>query len=188
MPIMPSAVPPHHLNFSEYLSLETASNSRHELIAGEWRAMAGATEAHVKISGNVFAALWQHLRDSPCSVYASDMKLKAGPDCYYPDVFVSCAPEDNDPLVKKSPLLIVEVLSDSTESLDKGRKLVSYLNLPSLREYALISQDQMEVMVYHNTPAGWDLEIIRQSGEIAFSSIGLRLPVSSLYAKVGLSP
>lgn len=173
-----------YLDFTTYLQHEQDAEIRHELIAGGCVAMAGATENHAKIAGNVFAHVWRHLRDSPCTVYATDMKLKAGPDCYYPDVFVTCADTDNDVLVKEQPVLIVEVLSDSTESLDKGRKLVNYLNLPSLQEYVLISQGSIELLFYRNTATGWELEIVRGGGAAHFASLGLDVAVADLYAKV----
>ena len=90
----------------DYLLLEEKADTKHELVNGEIYAMAGAKENHVKITGNTFRNIANHLLESSCDVYSNDMKLSAGLDCYYPDVFVKCDPEDNDELVKEKPTWI----------------------------------------------------------------------------------
>lgn len=171
----------------EYLLLEKRANAKHELVDGEIYAMAGAKENHVKMTGNIFRNIANHLLESPCDVYSSDMKLSAGLDCYYPDVFVKCDPDDNDPLVKEKPILIVEVLSESTKIFDRGNKLENYLGIPTLLEYALVSQKKIEVWIYRRAEEKWEVEILNENDELHFVSIDLEIPVHEFYRKVLLS-
>ncbi|MCI5114754.1 MAG: Uma2 family endonuclease [Candidatus Electrothrix sp. AW2] len=168
----------------EYLFLEEKAETKHELVNGEIYAMAGATENHVKITGNIFRNIANHLLESSCDVYSSDMKLSAGFDCYYPDVFVKCDPNDNDQLVKEKPILIIEVLSESTKNFDRGDKLKNYLRIPSLQEYVLVSQKEIEVWIYRRIGKKWEMEILKEDNELHFMSIDLKVPVRCLYVKV----
>lgn len=168
----------------EYLLLEEKADKKHELVNGEIYAMAGAKENHVKITGNIFRNIANHLLESPCDVYSSDMKLSAGFDCYYPDVFVKCDPDDNDELVKEKPILIVEVLSESTKHFDRGDKLQNYLRIPSLQEYVLVSQKEIEIWIYRRRGKKWEMEILKDNDELHFTSIDLKIPVGDLYVKV----
>ncbi|MCP4104622.1 MAG: Uma2 family endonuclease [Desulfobacteraceae bacterium] len=168
----------------EYLLLEENSATKNELVSGEIYSMAGAKKNHVKITGNISYNLMRHLLNSPCEVYSTDMKLRAGFDCYYPDVFVTCEPEDDD-LVLEKPILIVEVLSGSTESFDKGIKMQNYFQIPTLQEYLLVSQDKIEVWIYRRTRKKWKLEILKSGDdELRLTSVGLTIPVKNFYAKV----
>ncbi|MDM8537127.1 Uma2 family endonuclease [Desulfobacterales bacterium HSG17] len=168
----------------EYLLLEENSSNKNELVNGEILAMAGATKNHVKITGNILYNLMHHLQKSSCDVYSADMKLKAGYDCYYPDIFVTCEPEEDD-LVLEKPILIVEVLSDSTENFDRGIKLQNYIQIPTLQEYLLVSQHKFEAWLYRRAGKKWELEILKNSDdELELTSIGLTIPVKKFYAKV----
>ncbi|WP_446008732.1 Uma2 family endonuclease [Candidatus Electrothrix sp.] len=168
----------------DYLLLEEKAETKHELVNGEIYAMAGAKENHVKITGNIFRNIANHLLESSCDVYSSDMKLSAGSDCYYPDVFVKCDPDDNDELVKDKPILVIEVLSESTKHFDRGDKLQNYLKIPSLQEYVLVSQQEIEVWIYRRTGKKWEIEILKENDELYFLSLDLKIPVRDLYAKV----
>lgn len=168
----------------EYLLLEEHSAEKNELVDGEIYAMAGAKKNHVKITGNISYNLMRHLLNSPCDVYSSDMKVKAGFDCYYPDVFVSCEPEDDDPVLEK-PILIVEVLSDSTESFDRGIKLQNYFQIPTLQEYLLVSQKKTEIWIYRRIGKKWELEILKNGeDELRLISVDLSVPVKNFYVKI----
>jgi Uma2 family endonuclease len=171
----------------EYLLLEERADTKHELVDGEIYAMAGAKENHVKITGNIYRNIANHLLESPCDVYSSDMKLSAGLDCYYPDVFVKCDPDDNDDLVKEKPILVVEVLSESTKFFDRGNKLENYLKIPTLIEYVLVSQKKMEVWVYRRAGEKWEVEILKKNDILHLGSIDLNIPVYEFYRKVLVS-
>ncbi|MEM9510531.1 MAG: Uma2 family endonuclease, partial [Cyanobacteria bacterium P01_E01_bin.35] len=123
-----------------YLQLEVDSDIKHEYIDGEIYAMGGATDTHVTIALNLAVLLRNHLRNSDCRVYISDMKVKIETKnrFFYPDVMVTCEPQDRENTTyKQFPRLIIEVLSDSTEAFDRGDKFADYQSLSSLQEYVL---------------------------------------------------
>jgi Uma2 family endonuclease len=168
----------------EYLIIEEISATKNELVNGEIYTMAGAKKNHVKITGNILYNFMGHLLNTPCDVYSMDMKLKVGSDCYYPDIFVACESEDNDLFLEKA-ILIVEVLSDSTEIFDKGIKLQNYFQIPTLQEYLLVSQDKIEVWIYRRTGKKWELEILKNGDdELQLTSVDLTIPVKNFYTKV----
>ncbi len=156
-----------YLSPEQYLALEATSAVKHEYIDGEIYAMAGATDVHVTLTGNLFAALLSHLRvshwkGSGCRVYFSDMKarIEAINRYYYPDVMVTCDRKDQDePTFKRHPILIVEVLSDSTTSFDRGDKFADYQMLESLKEYVLINTHRQRVECFRRNEKGlWVLQ------------------------------
>ncbi|WP_348682688.1 Uma2 family endonuclease [Acidovorax soli] len=111
---------------SAYLDWEAEQLEKHEYLDGEVFAMAGASEAHVTLAGNVFMALRNHLRGGPCSVFISDMKLRVEADnaFFYLDVFVTCAETDRaHSHYKAAPSLVVEVLSPATSAYDRGGQI-----------------------------------------------------------------
>ncbi|HQQ71892.1 MAG TPA: Uma2 family endonuclease, partial [Alicycliphilus sp.] len=127
----------HRFDAQAYLDWEAEQAQKHEYFDGEVFAMAGASDAHVTIAGNLYMALRNHLRGGPCSVFISDMKLRVEEDnaFFYPDVFVSCAEADRAQSHHKSAAsLVVEVLSPSTSAYDRGAKFASYRKLTTLRE------------------------------------------------------
>ncbi|PZO58337.1 MAG: hypothetical protein DCF15_05485 [Phormidesmis priestleyi] len=151
-----------YLSPEHYLALEETSAVKHEYIDGEIYAMAGATDAHVTLTGNLFAELLSHLRGSGCRVYFSDMKaqIEAINRYYYPDVMVTCNSQDQDePTFKRHPILIVEVLSDSTTGFDRGDKFADYQTLDSLKEYVLINTHRQRVECFRRNEKGlWVLQ------------------------------
>ncbi|MCM2479791.1 Uma2 family endonuclease [Serpentinimonas maccroryi] len=169
----------------DYLLWEREQPLKHEFVRGEVFAMAGASDAHVTISGNVFARLRQHLRASPCRAYISDMKLQiAAADAYvYPDVFVTCSGADaarSD--AKAEPLLVIEVLSPSTAAYDRGLKFAFYRSLNSLREYVLIDPEHPSVDVFRRNEAGlWVLHPCGPGQTVQLESVGLELTLEQVY-------
>ena len=154
-----------YLTPDRYLHLEDTSNIKHEYIDGQVYAMAGASDPHVTIAGNLFALLRSHVRGSGCRVYISDMKarIESLNRFYYPDVMVTCDPKDQETVTyKRFPTLIVEVLSDSTEAFDRGDKFVDYQEIESLREYVLISTKRQRVDCFRRNEQGlWVLQSYR---------------------------
>ena len=140
-----------YISPEEYLQLETQSPVKHEYFDGDIFAMAGATDAHVTIAGNLFADLRSHLRGSGCRVFISDMKarIETRNRFFYPDILVTCDPRDSETdTYKRFPKLIVEVLSKSTESFDRGDKFNDYQTLNSLQEYILINTQHRRVEIF----------------------------------------
>jgi Uma2 family endonuclease len=141
----------------EYLALEADSAIKHEYFDGSIVAMAGATDAHVTIALNLATELRSHLRNSGCRVYISDMKARIDERnrFFYPDLLITCDRRDTDTTTyKRFPKLIVEVLSDSTESFDRGQKFRDYQILASLEEYVLIDSKTRRVEIYRRHTEG----------------------------------
>lgn len=145
---------PSKISIDEYLDGEVFADVRHEYIAGDVFAMAGASERHNRIALNIAFGLRTAARGGHCGVFISDMKLRTETSkdfetCfYYPDVMLVCDDQDDQPNYKKSPCLVAEVLSPSTQAIDKREKLIAYKNIPSLRYYLLISSMESMVKVY----------------------------------------
>ena len=177
------------LTVEEYLKLEQDAEIRHEYLAGRIYAMAGASEAHNLIVGNIFALLRPHLRGSSCRAFVSDMKVKVKTQqadiFYYPDLLVTCDPNDNKKYFKINPSLIVEVLSDSTETTDKREKRINYQTIESLKEYVLVSQDEIKVEVYRrDNNDNWTVETLGKNDNLTLDSMELTLTMSDIYEDV----
>ena len=172
-----------------YLDWEAEQSEKHEYLNGEVFNMAGASEAHVTIAGNVFVALRNHLRGGPCSVFISDMKLRVeqANAFFYPDVLVTCAEADRaHRLFKTAPCLLVEVLSPSTEHIDTREKLLAYRLLPSLREYLLLRQDRVQADLYQWSDEGrWQHHVLGQPDDaLALRCLDAAVSLRDVYADV----
>lgn len=175
-----------------YLAWEAEQSTKHEYHDGEVFAMAGASDAHVTVAGNVYMALRNHLRGSPCSVFISDMKLRVEEDnaFFYPDVFVTCAESDRGQSHSKSaPVLVVEVLSPATSAYDRGAKFAAYRKLPTLREYALIDPERLSLDLFRREGDSkrWVLHPIEAGGHVDWASVGLQVPLEALYEDVPMT-
>ena len=175
-----------------YLAWEAEQSTKHEYHDGEVFAMAGASDAHVTVAGNVYMALRNHLRGSPCSVFISDMKLRVEEDnaFFYPDVFVTCAESDRGQSHSKSaPVLVVEVLSPATSAYDRGAKFAAYRKLPTLREYALIDPERLSLDLFRREGDSkrWVLHPIEAGGYVEWASVGLQVPLEALYEDVPIT-
>jgi Uma2 family endonuclease len=186
-----STQPTYHLTPEEYLTIERQAEFRSEYVDGVMYEMAGGSEAHNLISGNVVTALNIQLRDTPCKVYPSDMKVRepGARKFHYPDVSVVCGETqftDQHRDVVLNPLLIVEVLSDSTAAYDRGKKFQSYQRINSLQEYLLIAQDEQVVEKFVRQPDdSWRYTKVAAVDEtIGLSSVNCQLALSDIYAKV----
>ena len=185
-----SAAPKPYITPEQYLALERQAETKSEYFAGEIFAMAGASREHSLISSNVLGDLWSQLREGPCTVYNSDMKVRSTQEHYaYPDVTVvggeaQFAGEEREVLL--NPTLIVEVLSPSTEAWDRGGKFEQYRQRESLQEYVLIAQDRPHVERYARQADGqWLLtEVNGLEAVLALPSIGGELALAEVYRKV----
>jgi Uma2 family endonuclease len=179
---------PDYLSPEEYLTQEETSQIKHEYIDGEIFAMAGASDAHVTIAGNLFALLRNHVRGKNCRVYIADMKvsLETINTFYYPDVIVTCDPRDREfSNYKKYPCLIVEVLSPSTEAFDRGDKFSDYQQIETLQEYVLISQKHQRIDCFRRNNEGlWVLQSYRLDSEIYLESVDFQISFAALYEDV----
>ena len=171
-----------------YLALENKSDVKHEFVSGYVYAMVGSSRAHNLIALALASIIRTHLAGSGSRVYISDMKVyaKTREDevFYYPDVMVSCDDQPPSEYFEDKPKLIVEILSDSTESKDRLEKLNIYTKIESLQEYILVSQKKAQVDVYQKIEDAWMLSSYLDDETISLSSIGLSLPVKAIYADV----
>jgi len=173
----------------EYLALEDAARHKSEWLGGEIRAMAGASESHNLVAANTVAALNRALVPQGCRVYGSDMKVHTGSGAnVYPDASVVCGPRafyKGRTSIITNPLIIVEVLSPSTQDADRGEKWTEYQSVPSLQEYLLLSQDRPEAWLYTRDGDGWRFQPVRGlEASLLLPSVGVTLALSDLYALV----
>ena len=176
------------LSVEDYLRGEAESEIRHEYIDGQVYAMTGASRAHGLIVAALAFALTPAARREGCQLFISDMKvrLEIGGQTlfYYPDLLLSCDKTDREPYFSRSPGLIVEVLSESTERIDRREKLLAYQTLPSLREYLLVAQDRVHVELFRRAD-DWRVERY-ESGEVWLDCVSASLLVADVYADVDL--
>ena len=175
------------MNQAEYLAAEAKSETRHEYLQGEVFAMAGGTPEHGALAMAIGGALLSALRNRPCRVFNSDVRVRIRETdlTTYPDVSVVCGHlqrDDEDSNAIVNPVLIVEVLSDSTEAYDRGEKAAHYRRLPSLQEYVLMSQHSPRIEVFRRNQAGhWELFEATAGQQIELASVGCTLVVDELY-------
>ncbi|MDQ3542105.1 MAG: Uma2 family endonuclease [Chloroflexota bacterium] len=137
------------LSVEKYLELERDSLIRHEFVRGQLYAMTGTTKRHNLIVGNIWAALREAARGTPCRVYSENVKVRTPEDTvYYPDVMVACEPDSDDPYVEREPCLIVEVISPTTESADRREKLAAYSKISTLQAYLIVDQNSPKVQLH----------------------------------------
>lgn len=171
----------------DYLAGEELPGERHEFVRGEIFAMSGASKAHGTIAGNVFALFRAHLRGTPCRTWTADMKvhINSAGSYYYPDVVATCSPLDLAPDAPKNyleaPKLIVEVLSISTEKVDRREKWFAYRQLTSLEEYVLIDQERQWVEIFRRSDEGWLHDIVTPGQLLTLNSLGMKLSMLEIY-------
>ena len=174
----------------EYLASERRATVKNEYLNGEILAMSGASLAHTRITVDIATELNIQLRGRGCEVIASDMRVKTSPKgaYFYPDVVVFCGEpefEDNVFDTLLNPIIVVEVLSPSTEAYDKGEKFSHYQELTSLREYILVSQDRIRVEQYRLVKTQWvQTEFHTPEDVLRLASIGCELPLQDIYRRV----
>ena len=175
----------------EYLDWEAEQQIRHEYIDGEVYAMAGGTINHHRIARNILNTLTNQLKKRPCEVFGSDVKIRIDKANVfrYPDVSGLCGPivhHDSEKDAYCNPALIVEVLSPSTEALDRGEKFNLYRLLDSFVEYLLVRQDRMEVeLVSRESVHQWTSTIYNEAADVVtLRTLGCSLTLEDIYEKV----
>jgi Uma2 family endonuclease len=186
-----STRPKTRLTPQEYLALERKAEIRSEYFDGEMFAMSGATREHTKIVANITTELGNQLFDRPCELYPVDMRTKVSSTGLYtyPDITAVCGEpefEDENFDTLMNPQLVIEVLSNSTESYDRGKKFAHYRTIASLREYVLVSQTECRIERFSRHENGDWLytESTDPDGSIELTSIACRLFLSRVYHKV----
>lgn len=174
-----------HISVKDYLAGERVNERRSEYIAGKICVRADSNLNHNRITVNLSALLWNALKTTDYCPLGSAMLIKTATDRFrYPDVVVVC---NNDPsqddYVRERPILVVEVISESTRRTDKIDKRLEYIALPSLLEYVLVEQDIAEVTVYRRS-AGWQPSYYYLGQAVTLESINVTLHVEDIYARV----
>ena len=189
---MPSGLSPLNLiTVEEYLDLEQDAEIRHEYVAGQIYAMTGSSREHNLIATNLVSMLRPHLRGGSCRAFVSDMKVEIQTRSqradffYYPDVVVTCDPQDRERYFLTSPCLVIEILSPSTQATDKREKRINYQSLDSLQEYVLVSQDEIKVEIYRRDKNNnWTVETLGKDDDLTLDSVGLTLTMADIYEDV----
>jgi len=169
------------LTVEDYLKAEESAKVRHEYIDGRVFAMTGANRRHNKIAGNIFAKLHSFLEGTRCTPFVHDMKVRVKvANCfYYPDVMVACDVAADDSVYTEEPVLIVEVLSASTATIDRREKLTNYLKIPTVREYLIVHQKRMQIECHRKcTDGSWIRTEYKHGDTIIFESLPGQLTVS----------
>lgn len=173
---------------TDFLAWEPDQPCKHEYVAGEVFAQAGARQAHVIASLNIAAVLRQRLRGSPCRAYIADMQLEVerADAVYYPDVMVSCHPADlAAERVLHHPRVIIEVLSDSTAAYDRGQKFAAYRLLDSLQEYVLVDPECRSLEIFRRLPSGdWLLATHDSKRGLVLASLELEIGLDEVFEDV----
>lgn len=186
-----SSIPKQSFSPGEYLAIERQAETKSEYFQGEMFAMSGASREHILIAGNVSRESGNQLRDRPCEVYQSDMRVKVSASGLYtyPDVAIVCGEpkfEDAEIDTLLNPTVLVEVLSASMEDDDHGKKFEHYRKVDSLKDYVLIGQDKYHVENFSRQADGrwvlWETDDFNET--LLLESIDCKLTLAEIYARV----
>lgn len=176
---------PLFMSWEEYLAFEEQSPYRHEYINGAVYAMSGGSLAHNRIAQQLVVAFRSHLRGGPCEPFFLEAKLeiRAGRDriMYYPDAMVSCRPEDRTEQIVRNPKLVIEILSKSTQHIDRREKAMIYQRVDAIEEYVLIAQNQPRIVVHRRAEDWRPMLYSGLEAQVAFRSIGLQMSLAQIY-------
>lgn len=177
------------ISVEDYLAGEETSPVKYEYVYGEVYAMAGTSDNHNRIVVNLITLLSTHLRDSPCEPFSGDIKVRVSPHVYYyPDVLVSCEENAENPYFRNEPILIVEVISPSTQEIDRREKLLFYQQMPSVQEYVVVEQQKILIEIHRRQTDGhWITYYFSHENadeEIEFQSVELTMTLGEIYRRV----
>jgi len=181
----------HLLTVEEYLEGERLSEIRHEYVGGQVYAMAGASDDHNRIAGNILTALNEALRGKRCEPFMADMKLKL-PESdafYYPDVLVACDPADNAKYFRERPTVVFEILSPDTERTDQREKRYAYGSIPTLKVYVIVAQDRRELTILRRERSGsWKPEVLTGPDQVLkLPEIRVEIPLTLVYERTAIA-
>lgn len=182
-----SAVPLRKATYEEYLALERDSETKHEYVNGEIYAMAGGTPEHGRLATKLAQLVRNALAKRPCELYSSDVRVRveATGRSTYPDLSIVCSkivPSAEDPDAITNPIVLIEVLSPSTEMDDRGNKWAHYRRIPSLECYVLVSQGERSIETYRREGKRWIYEAFGPGEVASVAGAEVTLAVDELYA------
>jgi Uma2 family endonuclease len=169
------------MSVAEFLAWEREQPERYEYAGGVVTMVTGASLVHVTITMNIAFALRQSLRGSGCRPFTNDAKVLAGGSVRYPDITVTCTPCGGKDDIVPDPIVVIEVISPSTEREDRGRKKFDYFATPSIQQYAIIEQDARRVDLYTRSGDRWTDEIVEGGAALTLSSIGVEITLDAIY-------
>ena len=178
----------HRYTYADYVGIETYSDIKHEYLDGEIYAMAGGSEEHAALSGEMIRLLGNAVGDRPCRVLTADLRLyvEAVGLATFPDASVICGPlrqhEASPDATALNPMILVEVTSHSSEDYDTGAKLEYYKTIPTLREYVIVSHRERRVTVHsRGTGDAWTDQTVTKGGRATVASLDAELNVDEIY-------
>lgn len=178
---MSNAAAEHLMSLEDFLAWERGQPERYEYAGGVVKMMTGGSLDHSTIASNLWTALRDRLRDSLCRAFRGDTKVIANNSVRYPDLSVTCTAVRGTEDLVLEPVLVVEVLSPSTEREDRGRKKFDYFATPSIRQYAIIEQDERRIDLYTRAEDRWTNEVVAGEAALNLSSVGVEISLDTIY-------
>ena len=175
------------MDIAAFLAWEEKQELRHEFDGVRAFAMAGGTDAHAAIQVGVIGSLRAHLRGKPCRPYGSELKIRTADGIRYPDAFVVCTPRVPSATISNDPVVIFEILSESTVQLDLMIKAAEYQAIPSVQRYIILRQTHRLAMVYHRKGEAWEFAFVSGEGAMLdMPEIGISVPLAEIYEDITL--
>ncbi|MCZ4244885.1 Uma2 family endonuclease [Pedobacter punctiformis] len=178
---------------AEYLKKEDSSDEKHEYFEGEIFAMAGASDTHNEIFTNLFVEIGIKLKGKSCRPYGSDKRMQIPENTLftYPDISIYCndlVHSKDDKNTSILPAVIIEILSSSTKTYDRGNKFKFYRDIPSLKEYILVDSESVLIEAFYiNEKQNWELKEYKNIDQtLKFNSLGFEIPLAEIYNKVSI--
>ena len=175
------------MTIEQFLAWEARQELRHEFDGFKPVAMTGGTAAHATIQRNLAIVVGGRLRNTPCRFYGSDLKIEVSGKIRYPDGFVVCSPVARDATVVREPVVIFEVLSDSTARTDTIAKNQEYAATPSVRRYVLLAQDEIAGTMFERIGSDWVGHLLAADTILRMPEIGIEMPLAELYEGIDLA-
>ncbi len=172
---------------AEFLAWEERQELRYEFDGFDIRAMVGVTRAHAVIQANLIGALRDRLRGKACRPFGSELKIEVADSIRYPDAFVVCTPGDPRSTVVTDPVVIFEILSESTARIDHVDKNAEYRATPSVQRYVMLEQDSQAATVFAREGERWVGSLLTGDVVLAMPEIGIEVPLAELYEGLDLS-
>ncbi len=180
------AEPAVRISYQDYLTFERQAPTKHEYVDGLVLAMAGGSPEHARLAAALARSIGNAIAGRPCAVFSSDLRVRIVETqrSTYPDLTVVCgaaetAPDDDVAIT--NPMVIVEVLSDSTEADDRGEKFAHYRRIASLREYVLVAQKTQRIEIYRREGERWMLTEQGPGTSFELTSLGAKISVDEVY-------
>lgn len=169
------------MSLDEFLAWEREEPERYEFDGLVARLMTGGSLDHSTIASKLWTALDNKLRGTGCRPFRGDAKIIANQNVRYPDLSVTCSPIAGSDDIVPDPVVVIEILSPSTERDDRGRKKFDYFATPSIRQYAIVEQDERRIDLYTRTETAWIDEVITGNAVLNLSAVGVAIPLDTIY-------